>query len=745
MNISISKTIGTSFLVFGLVFLGVYVGRRIENEVHTTTEVKWEHVSTIAVVDLDEGIIQDEKPIYYSRDFLTYSNPNFTATSLEDARQGIRQGRYGAYVIIPASFSRSVASINEIPQKSILEYSVNPNLDQGIRSEVVSDIQQFQLLLNTNISYVYVSSILDEFHNSQDASVIVLKNDENELEKLSGIEAEKLLHNLVFSDLEPIDYELEDLDVDGAFAGSEQVIDQIGDEIFSDLQDGQREFESIREQNDIVDNASRDLFGLLEALIPGQSLSGNLVYEEGLDELERTIDAYHSDIASKRETISNRLFEITNEYRTLGEEYLNIRIPQLQQEVDLQLINQVNLMQEDVDEALEQIQQDSRMVIEEQLVLMQQEREDEYDWIQVYINQELDIIHMDLKEIYEEEANQQMQEILEELGYPISPGEATPSDATPSDADLSETYRIALASSSNAEIDISQSEMIPGEIIGRFFPIKNAVSAYLISQDPDTDIWIALQTASVLVPDDFVVLPSLFIERYQTTAVEIEGLYYVSIDNIRMVLQEQVIEAIEQENEIHRAEIELMMDDLREAMDDYDQGVDNFDPYIFVHLDNVSDKLVKVNQNIGLIDQSVYEKTNQDRAFVDMVSDRIDEHTDIMWKDMEESNEQTLANILNTIESIQSSRIETNEENTYLLSDFTRKLSYTRLGSIGNKEVYDFIANPVSMVFREPVKQSFFSEKSDVQVYLLAGVLLVAITVVGTIILSAVWSQKKRR
>ncbi len=764
MSIRIYKITGVLFLILIFLCFGLYLGGRFERKDHAAAEARSEYVQTIAVVNFDEGIIKGDTAVYYSNDFLIYPSSNFIMTGLEDARQGIHQGRYGAYMMIPASFSRSIASINGFPQKSTLEYAVNPNLESGIKDEVESDIRLFHLNLNTNISYVYVSSILEEFHNTQDASVIVLKNDKNELERISGIEAEKLMQNLAFPQLEHVDYELENLDVAGAFDDSRNMLGQMGKGILSNLEEGQEEFENVRKTDDLFVIASKDLFELLMAITPGETLSGVLVYKEGLNKLEETIDTFHTEMAQKRSVISNRLYDITNQYRTQGGEYLNVRIPQLQDEVNLQLDSRLNLMQQNVDEALAQIQQDNHTVIVEQLALMQQEREDEYEWIQNYIDQRLKQIYIELKEVYEEDANQQLYQIMMEIGYPATPSEATPSEATPSEASPSEAtpseadpeevdpeeadpneatpseatpseaYRIHLATASEAEIDIGQSEMVPGEILGRIFPLKNPVPGLADNHNPYTEVWIALQASSIIFPDNFVVLPLLNVELYHALAVEIEALYYISNDAVKDVLQKQVIEEIEKENMVHKTEIETMMLRLRGYMDDYEKSLHDFDPYLYVHIEEITEILNEINKNFGLIDRSVYEKSSQDSTFVRKVYDLIEKNSGTLQENMEKTNEQTLGNILNTIKTIQTSRIDVNQENTYLLEDFTRKLSYTRLGSLGNTKAYDFIVNPVSMESKDLKKRALFQFDSDLSKYLFAGITLALLMAGSTVV-----------
>lgn len=78
----------------------------------------------IAVVNLDAGVEKNGEQIYYAGKIIEYPNSNYQTTSLEEAKKGLENGQYGAYVIIPSTFSASVDSINQTPQKTVFEYKI---------------------------------------------------------------------------------------------------------------------------------------------------------------------------------------------------------------------------------------------------------------------------------------------------------------------------------------------------------------------------------------------------------------------------------------------------------------------------------------------------------------------------------------------------------------------------------------------------------------------------------------------
>lgn len=114
-------------------------------------EEQLETVEEIAVVNLDEGIYTDRGKLNYASELMEFPGEHFVATSLEAARTGIYDGSFAAYIIIPAGFSANAESINSIPQKSVIEYAVNPNLKAQVSNRVIADINNFESTISRNI------------------------------------------------------------------------------------------------------------------------------------------------------------------------------------------------------------------------------------------------------------------------------------------------------------------------------------------------------------------------------------------------------------------------------------------------------------------------------------------------------------------------------------------------------------------------------------------------------------------
>lgn len=79
-------------------------------------------------------------------------------------------------------------------------------------------------------------------------------------------------------------------------------------------------------------------------------------------------------------------------------------------------------------------------------------------------------------------------------------------------------------------------------------------------------------------------------------------------------------------------------------------------------------------------------------------TDRVaNENVNNLLSDIKDANSTTKENLANSIAQLQENREAINQTNVELLEDFTKHLSYTRMGNLANTNVYDFIVSPVNI------------------------------------------------
>lgn len=268
----------------------------------------------IAVVNLDAGIEKNNQQIYYASKIIEYPNENYQTTSLEEAKTGIKNGQYGAYVIIPSTFSASVDSINGTPEKAVFEYLLSSNLSAEEREKIIYEISEFEKSISTNVSYIYVDAILSEVHNVQDGASTILANDDSEKKSLLSVSAEALIEPVEFSEMKekndtvkPIDLKEENLNLQNAVQKIETDFDEW-------LNQGQKDYAEVVSKNQELEQSLESLEKSMESTNPLLNEQGEYNIAEGIGSVNAQIDAYNAKITEKRPLLNDSIVNEVNIY-----------------------------------------------------------------------------------------------------------------------------------------------------------------------------------------------------------------------------------------------------------------------------------------------------------------------------------------------------------------------------------------------------------------------------------------------
>lgn len=288
-----------STLIIGCFLLGV---KSVENRIQQ--EEREQTVTGIAIVNLDQGVIQKNKKIFYSSELLDLNSDYLVVENLETARQGINNGTYAAYIVIPSQFSHNAISINQEPQKAVLEFAMNPNLREDISRLTMANIKNFEIGLNTNMSYMYVQAILEEFHNAQDGAEIILANDDAEKVRIEEMNPDALLSALEYT---PYDLEappIDKVDFDGILKDNIEISGELKKNYDQFVSDGKEKLNQIKEGETTVVQEMDDFADLLGDVHLDRD-GEESVYAEGLQELENYVKKYEEELADQRAVIES--------------------------------------------------------------------------------------------------------------------------------------------------------------------------------------------------------------------------------------------------------------------------------------------------------------------------------------------------------------------------------------------------------------------------------------------------------
>lgn len=95
------------------------------------------------------------------------------------------------------------------------------------------------------------------------------------------------------------------------------------------------------------------------------------------------------------------------------------------------------------------------------------------------------------------------------------------------------------------------------------------------------------------------------------------------------------------------------------------------------------------------MEQKIAEHTEESDKYINDVSEAASENLSAMQKSVEEAQEKSEERLKEGLKEAKESRNKNKEMNEKLLKEMTGKLTYTRIGDVENKEVYDFIAAPL--------------------------------------------------
>ncbi len=285
---------------------GIIAGIQIEQN-HVTKKLQSETVTKIAVVNLDEGIKNKEKQVFYAERLMELSNENLIVDNLESARRGINNGTYAGYIIIPADFSKDATSLNSNPEKSIITYALNPNLREDVGILTLTQIRDFELSLSTNMSYMYVEAILNEFHDVQDSANTIMDNDNKDLNNLNSIDPNALMQTLEYTPLDTVDFNIENLDLNKEFSSNTEVVNAIKEDYKKFSQDGKDAFSLIKQDEGKVTGQIQELNAIMQSVDFQKNEDGDIVYQNGVSNIENEISNYDLEITTSKNEIRAKL------------------------------------------------------------------------------------------------------------------------------------------------------------------------------------------------------------------------------------------------------------------------------------------------------------------------------------------------------------------------------------------------------------------------------------------------------
>ena len=597
----------------------------------------------IAVVNLDEGVNLKDKKTYYAGKIITLPNEHFHMTGLDDARNGLKSGEYGAYIVIPATFSKAVESINNEPEKATIKYTVNADNNDASLASIVNDINSFASVVSENITFIYVSAILEEYHRAQDNTKIILKNDSIDLDNINNISPESLLGRYENVKENNIDYKPLKIDISKYEVENENIVDLFSRELKEAKNENERDFDNIKKESEEAKKGTIKFQRFFEEMTPLKDISGKSIYSNGLNDIEKSITEHN-------ERLNSSFIMFDEIFKRQNEQTKNI----IQQEANIHLASESNAIRNRLNLEINHTLANSyRRAFEEEYQNIQRNG---MERMRHYIEDV--IVHELVME------NEERDHLLSKL-------------ATASDAILSSD--INTATMSNAI-----NTMMPNT----FFSFEVSMNPFIGSES-------YLSSLNTSANNDFNTIKT--------------GLNF-PIEQLKDIFRNEIEDVIENAVSDLAMEINEKTSNLNEEQSRYLGLLEDYNPYEHLNDSYIQRATNDMERSTGLALSEFEKKQTDDEKQVYDILRITDENMRLYDESIYNANEATMKNVIDVVNELRSKKESTKSENTVLMKDFSDKLSYTRIGSIGNKEAYNFISSPIEI---SPNEDSNIEVKSD--------------------------------
>lgn len=707
---------GFTFIIVTLV-IGIYLGSLLEESKNNQINGNLYNSTKIAIVNLDAGVQYQSEQRNFAKELLENYSEDFTVTGLDDAKTGLTDGRYAAYVILPSDFSSNVASINTTPQKSLLKYEVSGDLSQEATDKAWLNVMKLKEQLNDDVGYVYISSILNEFHNGQDNALKVLSNDSEDKDVIMAISNLDLIATLDITEVERLQNNIEDLDVNPDFETNKAIISAIDTAYKEYLNETASELSALKEEGN---NVNADIENITNnAVILESVFKDDKTANYSLDSTEVEMITFKTLLgtninnidelikqAESSSTISTNILKgtVTNKLDTLNKEidekHKEILKKQSDSIIDIYKNNffsnqsalenlknytALNKLAEDTDKEKSQFISAQNRVIKKIL-----------EGCNDYISKPSDGISESLKDrlisLYEkdEEMKSDIKIIAKFMNYE---DDLSINDYLNLFYDANEPVPIADTSEDTQLLKTKIQNALQTDLIGKWTNALTRVDQINLNDTLSSDL-------TSQITDVKEQLNKL--TGFDGTDIKdgVNGLLSVSntmsIDIINDLVKNDLT-SLNDKQVTQKSNLLNTIQTHQTFMRNLLQNLLLYDPLSKIDDEEIEDYVNDFDKNNIQTQRKVEEKNREYVNFVDDSYRNADEQVNSLREDVTKYQQESDEKITTGLETAKQKKEETSSSNATLMSSYINKLPYTRNGTVGNSVVYDFVTAPADM------------------------------------------------
>lgn len=749
-------------------WVGHSVGKQTRQETtgYTTKGMK-EESQKIAVVNLDEGAASEGKDtIYYGEKVIQFPNEFFTYTALEDARQGIENGTYAAYITIPSSFSNSVESLNGTPTQTQLQYAMNHELSGDTQTSTLYQILRFGELLNTDLSYMYLANILQEFHVAQDEVTNVMANDLADKEAIDKVKASDLVKMIVVPELKQEENKIEALNLVPYSETNTLLAKNIDDNYKENMADSQNQLDLLKEGGKRLFEGMTELSENIGEINLQTDENGVNVYENGFINLTNVLAEYNSGIGIQKGELTDKMEQL-QEKCLLIYGALEQSITRYNQQLDQtneENINQFASYRDNLKNAIPALE----------CLEVAGSNETAYELKYSGYNRILNLSvkpesSLDIKK--KESIKELMMRILTAVpetefvqipgingGITVPKSLQTILQEIDNDANLQAKmqecgYSSALTMISeyaggNMSFDQPTPQIVVnGNAAELTEDIKTSIDTVQWSPIPAEHYSGMVSMENEGAEEDILTVLNGFIDLFPGTKDQVSLLEGIDEDQTFSVVNNEIILPLVDRTESVKGDFQQRYQEEGSQIQEYQNSIEGYHPML--DTSNIAKFVSDMVANISNMQQDTDENNQSYVEFAGNLLVTTQENITTLQKHIEEAKDTANQVVEDGLAAAQSAQDKTSAENQQAMESFSKKLPYTRLGSMEYTQAYEFIANPVLMsqvssyqrfIEESPLKGSEMEDSKEVTApdyrqYIQWGLYILLAIIIGVVIL----------
>lgn len=617
----------------------------------------------VAIVNLDEGVMVRDEKVNYAERLIIDLDENFSFTGLEDARQGYATGIYAGYLIVPATFSESIVSLNNTPIRSEISYAINSNLREDVKEEVIYDVLALMNEINDGVSYMYLHSVLDDFHTAQDTADTVMNNDMEERDAIEAVQANDLVALVPVAEFTEIENNIEPVDVSEYMLRNIELTGEVGLKYTEYLMESEEEHFKINEEAIVLMDEMANMSSIMSNSNFIQNGEGGSIYQDGAEALDEFFEEYNIALEEKESEIEENVLSIYKDIITYLTEY-DKAVEVYQTEHEKAYRNTLEAL-----EGLFEKYSDSCVIVSAQELQNIEdilESQSETLWVQQCIIRELQ------EDSGEQEDSEIMQEAEIEIYFQDAAIEYTPLSA----------LQKSILQTLNDNYYFFSGYLLDEE--GKVIKDKNNESVLLTSlieeyrQDLDE--------------------PHIKAEILEKEVGEIEKM---ESSAILACIDENILEPIQENVDGFVAEVMAQYEVEQEQLRTYNEAIIGYDPLKYINYEEIQTLTNNISENGTELSEAIIETDIQQMEYVADVYTATREDLFTLQDNIVQAKEDSDRAVEEGLQELKDTKNANSEQNQEILYDFSNLLPYTRLGSLEYVQAYEFMVNPVNAVNTE--------------------------------------------